>query len=65
MRDILGSIGLGIKHDHAQGIAVLAGHQVGNGGLKVGAIEVGLGERGTVPAVAVEDAVVIFGRDPE
>ena len=37
-------------------------HQVGDGGFIVGAVEVGLGERGAEPAVMIDDDVIILGR---
>ena len=62
MRNILGSIGLWVKADHAQRIAVLAGHQIGNGGLIVGPVEISFRERGAEPAVIIDDDVIILGR---
>ena len=59
LRDIRGPIGLRVEHDHAQRIAVLAGHQVGDGGVVVGAVDIGLGERRTKPAIVVDDDVEI------
>ena len=45
VRNILGSVGIGVEHRHAQRITVLPGHQVGDGGFIVGAVQVGLCER--------------------
>jgi hypothetical protein len=61
-RDILGPVGIGVEHYHAQRIAVLPGHQIGNGGFIVGAVEIGLRERRTEPAIAVDDDIEVFGR---
>ena len=60
VRDILGAISIGIEHDYAQRIAVLAGHEIGDGGLIVGAVEVGLGERGAEIAVMIDNKVIAF-----
>ena len=62
VRHILRSVGLGVEHDHAQRITVLAGHQIGDGGFIVGAVEVGLSEGCAEPAVMIDDNVVILGR---
>ena len=43
-------------------ITVLPGNQIGDGGFKVGAVEVGLCERRAEPAIAVDDDIAIFGR---
>jgi hypothetical protein len=45
VRDILGSVDIGVKSHHTQRITVPPCHQIGDGGFKVGAIEVGLCER--------------------
>jgi hypothetical protein len=44
------------------GSPMLAADQIGDGGLIVGAVEVGLCEGDTVPAIAVHDNVIIFRR---
>jgi hypothetical protein len=33
VRDVFGAVGLGVEHDHAQRIAMLPSHQVGDGGF--------------------------------
>ena len=60
VRNILGSISRRIEHDHTQRIAVLAADQIGDGGLIVGAVEVGLRERGAEPAIVIDDDIIIF-----
>ena len=62
VRNILGPVGIGVEHDHAQRITVLPAHQIGDGSFIVGAVNVGLCERRAEPAVMVDDDVVIFGR---
>ena len=52
VRDILGAVGLGI--DDALRIGMLAGHQVGHGGLVISAVDVGLGEGDAVPPELLE-----------
>ena len=66
MRNILSSVGIGVEHHHAQRVTVLPVHQIGDGGLVIGAVEIGLCERrAELRAVVVEDDVVIFGRTRE
>ena len=62
MRHILGPVGIGVEHHRAQRVAVLSADQVGDGGLIVGAVEIGLCERRAEPAVVVYDNVIILGR---
>src|SRR4029079_17460914 len=62
MRSILGPVGLRVEPDHAQRITVLPTHEVGDGGFKVGAVEIGLGERRAEPAVVIDDDVAVLGR---
>ena len=62
MRNIIGVVGVGVEHDHSQRIIVLPGHQIGDGGFIVGAIEISFCERRAEPAVVVDDDVVILGR---
>jgi len=63
VRNLLGTIGLGAEHHNAQRVAVLSSHQIGDGGLIVGAVEIGLGERRAEPAKMIDDDVKIFGRN--
>ena len=55
-------VGRRIEHDHPLWIAMLPGHQIADGGLIVGAVEIGLDERCAVSAEAVHDDVEVFGR---
>src|SRR3954451_21629131 len=61
-RNVFSTIGLRIKPDYAQRVPMLPADQVGDGVFIVGAFETGLGERGTVSAVAVYDYVEILRR---
>ena len=61
MRNLLGTIGLGAEHHNAQRVAVLSSHQIGDGGLIVGAVEIGLGERRAEPAKMIDDDIKILG----
>ena len=45
MRNILGPVGIGVEHDHAQRITLLPGIRSAMVGFIVGAVDVGLGER--------------------
>jgi hypothetical protein len=45
VRNILGPVGIGVEHHYAQRITVLPGHQIGDGGFIVDAVEVGFYER--------------------
>jgi hypothetical protein len=54
VRNILGSIGLWVEPSHAQRIAMLPAHQIGDGGFKVRAVEIGLCELGAEPAIMID-----------
>ena len=62
VRHVFGAVGVGVEHHHAQRVAVLAAHQIGDGGLKISATKIGLCERRAKPAIVVDDDVVILGR---
>ena len=43
----------GVVRDDANRVAVLAGHQIGNGGFEIGFADIGFGEcRGTIVAAS-------------
>src|SRR6476469_6416414 len=62
VRHVLGLIGLGDEHDHAQRVAMLPADQVGDRGFIVGAVEVGLRECRSEPAKMIDDNIKIFRR---
>jgi hypothetical protein len=45
-----------------QRVAVLSGHQVGDGGFEVSAAKISLRERRAKPAKIIDDEVIVFGR---
>jgi hypothetical protein len=50
----------GVECDHANRVAVLAGHQVGDGGFEIGLADIGLGECRAKRPVIVDDDIKVW-----
>ena len=53
----------GVECDHANRGAVLARHQIGDDGFKIGLLDIGLGKRGAEVSEIIDDKINGFDRD--
>jgi len=58
--ETFGSVGIDVEHHHANRVAVPSAHQLSDSGFVVGAVEIGLCERSTEPAIVVDDDVIVL-----
>jgi hypothetical protein len=47
----------GVECDHANRVAVLARHQIGDDGFKIGLLDIGLGKRGAEVSEIIDDKI--------
>ena len=55
----------GVERHDANRVAVLARHQVGDGGFEVGLLDIGLGKRGAEVSEIIDDKInglIVIGR---
>jgi hypothetical protein len=55
----------GVECDHADRVAVLARHQIGDDGFKIGLLDIGLGKRGAEVSEIIDDKInglIVIGR---
>ena len=60
LRGILGPMFGGVERDDANRVAVLAGHQVGDGGFEIGFADIGFRKRGARFSIIVDDEIKIL-----
>jgi hypothetical protein len=58
LRDIFRPVLSGVERDHANRVAVLARHQIGDDGFKIGLLDISLGKRGGKLPEFIDDKMV-------
>jgi hypothetical protein len=65
LRRVLGPMFGGVECDDPNRVAVLAGHQIGDGGFEIGMLDIGLGKRGAKVPEIIDDKInslTVIGR---
>jgi len=57
LRDVFRPILCGVECDHANRVAVLARHQIGDDGFKIGLLDFGFGKRGAKVSEIIDDKI--------